>query len=210
MLKRFKKVTLLVIVIMIFFLNVSVDFSALFNVDSQNRHFIQLGAQEVWGLSKPIYFYNKYYSAFTNWSPEVYKQTNDYPMPLKTRIYGYTSEPQWDGSKYITTGTPEYGTEGMWTINNSAIKCSKNQFFFNHYDSNHYYYYNCEWSRSRSTIMGSFIGTVTAEDGVYPDNGQHSDGYWYLKVTAIPLLSILSPSQNGTLFQNLQMGKRSV
>ncbi|MDY6045243.1 MAG: hypothetical protein SPI65_06695 [Peptoniphilus sp.] len=33
----------------------------------------------------------------------------------------------------------------------------------------------------RGEIQGSYIGEVTAEDGTYPANGKHTDGYWYVR-----------------------------
>jgi hypothetical protein len=50
---------------------------------------------------------------------------------------------------------------------------------------------------------------ILATDGTYPNNGKHTDGYWYKKVTTIPQTSSTSPSQNGTLFLIPKTTKRS-
>lgn len=36
---------------------------------------------------------------------------------------------------------------------------------------------------------GSYITTVVAEDGTYPTNGRHSDGYWYVRQSALAIPS---------------------
>lgn len=30
-------------------------------------------------------------------------------------------------------------------------------------------------------VRGTFIETIVAQEGIYPDNGQHNDNYWYIK-----------------------------
>lgn len=45
------------------------------------------------------------------------------------------------------------------------------------------YYFTCDEYivGDDMPIRGSYITTVVAEDGTYPANGRHSDGYWYVK-----------------------------
>ena len=45
---------------------------------------------------------------------------------------------------------------------------------------------------------GDIIATnITAVEGTYPDNGKHTDGYWYIKKSMTPILTVSSPTQNG-------------
>jgi len=57
------------------------------------------------------------------------------------------------------------------------------------------------YSRQRE-IKGSLLqSNLIALDGTYPDNGKHTDGYWYVKKGAnqVPKLYITSPSPNTTI-----------
>lgn len=57
--------------------------------------------------------------------------------------------------------------------------------------------------------QGNFIASLQASPGTYPDNGRHSDGYWYVMISTVPEVSISTPSQNSTLFLNTNISKRS-
>ena len=57
---------------------------------------------------------------------------------------------------------------------------------------------------SRGTLQQS---NVPAEDGTYPVDGRHTDGYWYVRKTALPInnkptVSISSPNNDQTLYEN--------
>lgn len=53
---------------------------------------------------------------------------------------------------------------------------------------------------------GSLIQpNIVAEDGTYPVNGRHSDGYWYVRggiANTAPTISLTGPSDNSTLYEN--------
>lgn len=38
----------------------------------------------------------------------------------------------------------------------------------------------------KEQLRGSYLGGVVAENGSYPTNGVYSDGYWYVRVAAVP------------------------
>ncbi len=50
--------------------------------------------------------------------------------------------------------------------------------------------------------QGTYISNILAIDSTYPNNGRNADGYWYVKVSAIPQINIFSPSQNSTFCEN--------
>lgn len=56
---------------------------------------------------------------------------------------------------------------------------------------------------------GNYITTVIAEDGAFPANGPHTDGYWYVRKTAAnsaPTIVISSPADAQTLYENEVFG----
>lgn len=51
---------------------------------------------------------------------------------------------------------------------------------------------------------GTLITTLIAEDGTYPTNGRHTDGYWYVRgelANTAPTLTLNTPN-NATLYEN--------
>jgi hypothetical protein len=59
-----------------------------------------------------------------------------------------------------------------------------------------------KYTRTRSAYKGSIVSSnLAAPEGTYPNNGMHTDGYWYvLKGSNVaPLLVSTSPSQNAIL-----------
>lgn len=54
--------------------------------------------------------------------------------------------------------------------------------------------YNHEMWQYR--VKDTLIETLTAEEGTYPDDGIHTDGYWYVKIKlAFPTMRILRDGQ---------------
>lgn len=55
-------------------------------------------------------------------------------------------------------------------------------------------------------VRGTLIqSNIPAEDGTYPANGRHTDGYWYVKkgvANIAPTVTLTSPSNNLTLYEN--------
>lgn len=63
-----------------------------------------------------------------------------------------------------------------------------------------------KYTRTRKTnySKGSYIETLEAEDGIYPDNG-HQGGYWYVKIGTAndePTLSLNTPQDGRTIYEN--------
>lgn len=59
-------------------------------------------------------------------------------------------------------------------------------------------------STNRQNVMGDYVETITAEEGAYPENGRHSDGFWYVKkeiANSAPTLTLNTPN-NTTLYEN--------
>jgi hypothetical protein len=195
--KKLKIITFSAIIVTILYLNVSVDFSVLFDKDAQNGHFVRVGAEKVYAASKAIYNYSKYttvkkYIDNAPWEymgySASYKGYYSYGFIPETGNYYTTIEfydiydqyyyhmDAGDGRQIYRYYTPsEYGNTQKW------VK----------------YHYN----NSRVDAQGTYIGALTAVDSTYPDNGKHTDGYWYVKgslVTNTPDISITSPLQNKT------------
>ncbi|MFJ7891285.1 Ig-like domain-containing protein [Lysinibacillus xylanilyticus] len=53
---------------------------------------------------------------------------------------------------------------------------------------------------------GALVQTnIAAEEGTYPVDGRHTDGYWYVKgakANTAPTVTLVSPSNNQTLYEN--------
>ncbi|MGN7387708.1 hypothetical protein [Sporosarcina sp. SAFN-015] len=57
---------------------------------------------------------------------------------------------------------------------------------------------------SESKSAGTLVGTVTAEDGTYPANGEHDDGYWYVRgsqVNNVPTVTLYT-ADSRTILEN--------
>ena len=161
-------------------------FVASISIAPGSSHFIKLG-NEAWASS--VYEYNKYlcipYYVMGPW--EYYSVGSDgrnYTSYIFDSNTGYFSNSGDLVNMYI--GGRLYFTWGGNTL---------------------YQHYNAGYGTSEficksvlSHKQGSFISNLQALGGIYPDNGRHTDGYWYVKVTAVPLIPIITPSPNGTLF----------
>jgi hypothetical protein len=51
-------------------------------------------------------------------------------------------------------------------------------------------------------VKGNYVETVTAGDGTYPDDGRHTDGYWYTKISIADAPTLLSPNGGETVNDN--------
>jgi len=50
----------------------------------------------------------------------------------------------------------------------------------------------------KSTVRGSYVGSVVAENGTYPANGKASDGYWYVRGSMLNNAPTVPPSITAT------------
>jgi hypothetical protein len=228
MYKKSKKVTSVVIVVIMLYLNVSVDFSVLFNTGTENGHFIQLGAEKAWAADT-YYMYDKYIADYI-WSGEqvtYYTSTNPYSIYYfdesgnngtgkKYYYYGYANV-CWNevSHEYDYSGTEvyTYGSKLSSSYNYIKYSSDEKQSYFKptalistSCSSGVYKakYSGTYVSRTRGDIGAATLtqSGIIALSGTYPDNGQHTDGYWYIKVTTVPSFSITTPMQNSTFCES--------
>lgn len=139
------------------------------------------------------YFYDKYSKGYTPWSAET--KYNEGSFVTDLGIDGYDQPPTWDGNKYVFHGTYDRGWKkvpiwedlGQWELEARY----RHYFSMQSYGGGKYRYTYSDYRRTRTITKGSYIETIVAEDGTYPDDGLHSDGYWYVKKgLAVPQLKI--------------------
>jgi hypothetical protein len=132
-----------------------------------------------------LYVYKKYKKQYSAWSSE---QHTYYSVWGKGRqlptYYGYGSKPSWNGDEYVASGTKEY----RYTAYNpykEELECGyrKSTYSGASMDGDYYEYWNDydRYYRTRTVSKGDYIGEVIAEDGTYPNDGAHTDAYWYVK-----------------------------
>jgi hypothetical protein len=70
---KLKKILSIMVILIVIYFNISVDFTALFNDTEQNRHFVQMGAEKAYGLSTLTYDFNTNsdLAAFLNANPSA-------------------------------------------------------------------------------------------------------------------------------------------
>lgn len=105
----------------------------------------------------------------------------------------------------LTTSTGPFGT--VYTTNNTkqvrsyTINNGSTYILDNIGDSEY-----GQTGTSTSYSKGSLIqANILAEDGTYPANGRHTDGYWYVKkgvANTAPTVTLTSPTNNQTLYEN--------
>lgn len=140
------------------------------------------------------YLYSKYTKGYTPWSNEV--RTSGYERYREPpTVYRYFNEStgsyahsihdiEWDGSVYL----PPFIYNGEYKAVTQAAGVQRSNGELESYrkaigavpygggsvDFEQY-------TRTREYAPGVFIQDLLAEDGTYPDNGLHTDGYWYVK-----------------------------
>ncbi|MFJ7971334.1 hypothetical protein [Psychrobacillus sp. NPDC096389] len=82
---------------------------------------------------------------------------------------------------YLTVGAVGYSTDGeSW-----AYKFVANEAGYSTYNSVKNSFYQIRlWELTSGAMtegQGSFLANVVAENGTYPTNGKHTDGYWYVR-----------------------------
>lgn len=132
-----------------------------------------------------LWVYKKYNKQYSSWSEEKHNYSTVWGKgtTLPT-FYGYPNKPYWDGNKYAVSGTPgNYDT--AYTVDNGELRCEyrKKSYSIDSYDDPYieWWYETDWWYRTRTVSKGDYVGEVIAEDGTYPDDGAHTDAYWYVK-----------------------------
>lgn len=155
------------------------------------------------------YYYDKYK---TEYKCGNYRNPDDVFTYVKTTEYKYLD----DNQSIHLHGYNNYGfnsTSGFYN-SGSSITYNKSNVYNGktRYRANGYYVYKYEVVDAKTQcdvlvyrenmyekkceydswyLRGSYIATEIAEDGTYPNNGRHIDGYWYVKThLAFPKLTI--------------------
>lgn len=153
-----------------------------------------------------LYYYEKYKTSISYgpWSDE--KTTDGTSGQRLSAFRGYSKPPKWNGSFYSFSGLSEditpsnvkvgtvyydkiYGgsdtSESYYKKTVKELPANEDLFVLVPYIR----YYR---TRSKSTTKGTFIETIKAEDGTYPNDGV-KEGYWYVKkglVNKPPVLNL--------------------
>ncbi|OXS74928.1 hypothetical protein B1B04_08550 [Lysinibacillus sp. KCTC 33748] len=159
------------------------------------------------GVTTPItngYAYNE-----ISFNSKTGKFTRSKPMDSRP-INTSTIKEVWD----ITTNNPSYGNrhffievlsgpaKGFYMVNmfdNWDNQNYENQYHITMYKMTPTLY---SWSYVKGELVQA---NVVAEEGTYPTDGRHTDGYWYVKGTkanTAPTVTLVSPSNNQTLYEN--------
>jgi hypothetical protein len=224
--RKLKRILSIVIILSVIYLNISVDFTALFNNILQNRHFIQLGASEAYGATEYC-IYDKYNAGLTyNEVTTIYTET----APYKLTYYKEGGDVLFCAyMNYYQEGNCYHGVDFIldsWKVGDS-LRCgytyimdpsfgpSYPQYASYHglfkptkfirrdwdYVGNSFAFYAGEERRLVAGSEGPIAlvqAGIVAPSGTYPNDGKYTDGYWYKKVNTIPTLFIISPSPNST------------
>lgn len=123
------------------------------------------------------------------------------------------------GSRYIASGNTVSRSPGEQPVTNYYYESGASGFGGSGHivqvlsdsrvdeNGNRYRYGNYIFSKTVYD-RGSFLSTVVAEDGTYPINGRHTDGYWYVRGTlanSAPTIT-LATTDNRTLYENDTFG----
>ena len=179
----------------------------------------------------PKYYYDKYnanlstiYTQDSRTSSTVRVWTTDsYPYYTASSVYLYpsytfdTSTGMFIGSGSRVTGKSKYGATGYYYFNRKAEDTTMH--YLRSYNKDvpwgddkyldfEFNTYKYTSSQSTNYSKGSLVQqNIIAEDGTYPSNGRHSDGYWYVKgdryynpPTTPPSISIPSKIKGGESF----------
>lgn len=147
------------------------------------------------------YIYKKYNKGYTAWDSETQSNGSNVHLDGTEEIY-YRTYSYDDTSGYKLTGTPtkligaSAGYIYLYGVSNGELHRQRSGVYITsatlHTENGVYgpdgYYTN--FIRRRNYAQGSYIGEVTAEDGTYPTNGLHTDGFWYVRDRLAPVLYI--------------------
>jgi hypothetical protein len=176
-----KPVTSLVIISVLVFFNITFNFSALIHCTEQNTNFVQLGASEVWAVTS--YQYDKYnctpYYTIDNGTFIGYEYDND-----RSAYTSYTL----DSNTGYFSGAGEYVDYLSFGSNYFRPSYTVLDLYFPSLSNILHFRYTSVLTYKQ----GTYVSSIQAQDGTYPDNGRHTDGYWYVKKSR-PILSAISP-----------------
>jgi len=128
-------------------------------------------------LSSPIYYYyDKYEVIYGPWSSEQIIQGNEHiNHDIEYWTHRDRKKVSWNGSTYVFTDQVAYEMLALDPTNNDTYQGYSSILPI------HWYYY-AEYTKSRTrtrTIGGMVEEDLTGLPHQYPDDGLHTDGYWY-------------------------------
>ena len=158
------------------------------------------------------YYYNKYYATYSTgytmsaWST-IPEQTS------RNNLHRYLA---FNSSTGVVTLTENYGTDNprissyMDTYGVGYQKNTDTQ-YFRQTKENSYTYVTAVANISPFSeyVRGALItSNIIAENGTYPANGRHTDGYWYVRGTAVPIYTVTFKGWDGTTLstQSIESG----
>ncbi|MEB2276886.1 discoidin domain-containing protein [Bacillus sp. ILBB4] len=141
-----------------------------------------------------MYLYDKY-TSIDQWTPEIKSKEiatefsggwTFYRTLSYSNSVGYTVS----GTTYSISNVP-YNTivYSQYTTNNSTLRKATALIPTGRADSMNLKATTYDLSRSFEATKKDFIETVTATDGTYPDDGKHTDGFYYVKKEIAPPLN---------------------
>lgn len=128
------------------------------------------------------YYFTKYNIAYGPWGGE--SVSFDYGWQGGSEVYGYSSQPTWDGSRYVGDRWGAYGMGShLWGLGNGPTSSYRYYMsptgYINGPSREYKYTY---YTRTRSQSVGTQAQTnILAESDMYPINGVHTDGFWYIR-----------------------------
>lgn len=123
------------------------------------------------------WIYKKYSEGYTDWGSEEFLRRYNWTSSTDY-IYLHSNPPDWTGSRYRFSDSTELRNHSgyRYGTNSSRLETTYEELVGDRRD-----WTISVYGRTRSYAPGSYIGEVVAEDGTYPNNGLHSDGYYYIK-----------------------------
>lgn len=149
------------------------------------------------------YIYEKYNSTYSSGTTTTYTEnswgawSND-TKNADTAFYGHSNY-----GFSSSSGLYTIGAENTYYTNATYYRGGGTSLMeFQLYDSSggvaNYRYRTKTATKTTSSYgnysRGSYVGQVFAEDGTYPSNGRHSDGYWYVKRGEATAPTLTSPN----------------
>lgn len=126
-----------------------------------------------------LYYYDKYNSV----EETVYGSPSSFAYESTATGVAGTRATSWGHS--TSTGYYESGTQETISISNPVLFRRISDVKLREYvyiNSSQVDLYSSTCSSSTNDTQGSLLtNNIVAEDGTYPNNGKHTDGFWYVR-----------------------------
>lgn len=164
----------------------------------------------------PLFYWDKY-TSFMGWAEHTYGNATGTEVSNGPKKYwtSYTvaDDPYPEGS-LTTSGSVEYveqlGQKGYLSYSSSqgtgSNKYGVSQYTLTNISGNIYTYNIVDIALQLTPMRGSYLQLNLLEpDGTYPDNGKHTDGYWYVKKATNNLSPVLTVNSEEKLLDRRTM-----